>query len=144
MSSFDTTEEKIMIPSNRVDKITLECFMNRSQYKKYISKTDPTKYVENEEHIQKILRYKDRILDLTSDLLNDPDYQVSLDVNESFDGYVRTLIRYFEIKDMEKDDDDMLFDKIDVNLEEKCELRKEDTMLARKSFWGKEIFKKVG
>ena len=38
---------------------------------------------------------------------------INLDVSQSFDQYVRTLIRYFETKDLEKYDDDVLFDDID-------------------------------
>ena len=98
-----------------INKMTLELLMNRSKYKKYVEKVDPSKHRENDNHLQKICKYKHRILHLTSDLLDDPELMITLDVGESFHGYMRTLIRYFEMKDMEKHDDDVLFDDIDKN-----------------------------
>jgi hypothetical protein len=101
-----------------IDKMTLEFLMNRNQYKKYVSKIDPVKHKENEAHIQKIRKYRNRITDLTYELLETPEKMVTLDVNDSFDGYVRTLIRYFEMKDMEKRDMDVMFDIIDEDDED--------------------------
>ena len=96
-----------------IDKITLEFLMNRSKYKKYIEKTDPHKYRENENHLQKIWKYRNRISKMTDDLLKNPEMMVTLDVSDCFHNYMRTLIRYFEMKDMEKHDSDVLFDDID-------------------------------
>ena len=101
------------IITDPIDKITLEFLMNRSKYKKYIEKTDPHKYRENENHLQKIWKYRNRISKLTSDLLDNPELMITLDVGECFHNYTRTLIRYFEMKDMEKNDSDVLFDDID-------------------------------
>jgi hypothetical protein len=83
--------------------------MNRNQYKKYVEKNDPTKHIENEKHLQKILKYKNRISNITNDLLDNPETMITLDVSQSFDRYMRTLIRYFEMKDLEEKDDDILF-----------------------------------
>jgi hypothetical protein len=41
-------EDKITVPSNPIDKVTLEFLMNKTQYKKYVSKTNPTKHIQNE------------------------------------------------------------------------------------------------
>ena len=105
-------DESIPI-TDPIDKMTLELLMNRSQFKKYIAKTDPTKHIENEEKLRKIRKYKHRILGLTSDLLDNPEIMVTVDVNEIFFQYANLLIRYFETKDMEKQDMDVLFDKMD-------------------------------
>ena len=108
-------ENREPIINNHIDQLTLDFLMNRSQYKKYVEKNDPTKHIENEKHLQKILKYKNRISNITSDLLDNPEIMITLDVSQSFDRYVRTLIRYFETKDLEKYDDDVLFDDIDDN-----------------------------
>ena len=105
-------EESITI-ANPIDQLTLDFLMNKNQYKKYVAKNDPTKHIENEKHLQKILKYKNRISNITSDLLDNPETMITLDVGQSFDRYVRTLIRYFETKDLEKYDNDALFDDID-------------------------------
>ena len=133
-------EEKMMIPSNDIDKVTLEFLMNKNQYKKYISKTDPSKHIQNEKYMNKIYNYKNKILELTNELLNNPERQITLDVNESFDIYVKSLIRYFETKEMEKSDNDTLFEKIDEdNIETIREPEMEYDSIPepnKKSYWG--------
>ena len=106
-------ENREPVMNDPIDQITLDFLMNRTQYKKYVAKNDPTKHIENEKHLQKLLKYKNRISNITSDLLDNPETMINLDVSQSFDQYVRTLIRYFETKDLEKYDDDVLFDDID-------------------------------
>jgi hypothetical protein len=157
-------EESITI-ANPIDQLTLDFLMNKNLYKKYVAKNDPTKHIENEKHLQKILKYKNRISNITSDLLDNPETMITLDVGQSFDRYVRTLIRYFETKDLEKYDDDVLFDDIDDNdndndrinlLEHRSEkaeqkmaiLQKVDESIREpekltKSFWGKHLVKKT-
>jgi hypothetical protein len=95
-----------------INKLTLEFLMNRSKYKKYVEKVDPHKHRENEKHLQKIWKYKNRILNITSDLVDNPELMITLDVGDCFHGYMRTVIRYFEMKDMEKHDPDVLFDDL--------------------------------
>ena len=143
-NSEKNTEEKITIPSSSIDKLTLECLMNRTQYKKYIEKTDPTKFSENETQINKLKKYGERIITLTSDLLDNPEMMITLDVNEMFDSYSRTLIRYFETKDMEKDDIDTLFDKMDEEDDNTNNYYSNKNTLPSvpfrytKSYWGKD------
>jgi hypothetical protein len=145
------SEEKITVPSTSVDRMTLEFLMNRTQYKKYVEKTDPTKFVENETHLNKLTKYKQKILELTEELLNDPELLITLDVNESFDSYSRTLIRYFETKELEKEDVDMMFDKMDDEEDEPVKSKKKTKSTPKygylnetlpfphmKSFWGKD------
>ena len=157
-------EESITI-ANPIDQLTLDFLMNKNQYKKYVAKNDPTKHIENEKHLQKILKYKNRISNITSDLLDNPETMITLDVCQSFNRYVRTLIRYFETKDLEKYDNDALFDDMDDNdndndrinlLEHRSEkaeqkmaiLQKVDESIREpekltKSFWGKHLVKKT-
>jgi len=95
-----------------IDKLTLELLMNKSQYQKYVSKTDPKKHEEFQEHANKIRKYKHSILNLTTELLNDPYRSITGEVNGIFDDYVKTMIRYFECKEIENNysNDDTLFD----------------------------------
>jgi hypothetical protein len=136
-------EDNLNIISNPIDKVNLEYLMNRTQYKKYVSKTDPKKHFENEIFLSKIKKYKNRIFDLTETLISNPEEPITNDVNDIFYQYVKTLIKHFEIKDMENDDNDTLFEKIDdvsidrVDNDEKYD-DKEDLLENKvKSFWGK-------
>ena len=107
-------------PQNpNIDKLTLEMFMNRNIYKKYIAKNEPEKYEKIVIHHENIRKYRHRILNLTEQLLEDTSMQITTEINEIFDAYSRTLIRHFQQKDMEKStekgtknshEDEVLFD----------------------------------
>jgi len=104
-----------------VDKLTLELMMNKTHYQKYLAKMDPARYQENQDHIRKIRKYRHRILELTSELLDNymdsrPTNKHNNEVNESCDEYIRTCIQYFEMRDLEiqmtsvsPDDNDVMF-----------------------------------
>ena len=139
-----------------IDKITLELLINKNQYNKYLSKTDPKKYEENQHHFQKIQKYKDKIMKLTDDLCKNTKKQYNNEVHDIFDQYVRTCIRYFEMKELENDsehgnqsdnDDDVLFGKCDNENEEENENSGENETPSQqipdkiKSFWGKSVKK---
>ena len=163
-------ENREPVMNDPIDQLTLDFLMNRTQYKKYVAKNDPTKHIENEKHLQKLLKYKNRISNITSDLLDNPETMITLDVSQSFDRYVRTLIRHFETKDLEKYDNDVLFDDMDdsdndrICLSNEAEqkmaiLQKIDESIREpeklttpplsrqstglKSFWGKHLVKKT-
>jgi hypothetical protein len=120
-----------------IDKITLEMLMNKNHYNRYISQTDPKKHQEHLDHISKIKKYKNWILNTTTEFLDNPDYQVTTEVNDAFNNYVRTLIRHFDYKKIELEgitieqntDEDMLFG----NMEEEPQ----EDIPVMKSFWGK-------
>ena len=133
-------------PNNEfIDNITLELLMNKGQYNKYISKKHPEKYEKVKEFQEKLYKYKYDIIDLTKDLLENPEKEVTNEVNDIFEAYAKKLIHYFEMKEVEtgnlftprpynNDEDDMMFEKIDeptptpVNYGD--------------SLWGKRITKK--
>ena len=128
-------------PQNpNIDKLTLELFMNRNIYKKYVAKNEPEKYEKIVIHHENIRKYRQCILNLTEQLLEDPSMQITTEINEIFDAYSRTLIRHFQQKDMEKAnensrDEDILFDPIKINQYRQPEITT--------SFWGKERVKKT-
>jgi hypothetical protein len=101
---MNTTEETDnLLPQNpNIDKLTLEMFMNRNIYKKYVAKNEPEKHEKIMEHHDNIKKYKRRILQFTEQLLDNPSMQITTETNDIFDAYSRTLIRHFQQKDMEK------------------------------------------
>lgn len=129
-----------------IDNITLELLMNKGQYNKYISKEHPEKYEKVKEFQGKLYKYKYDIIDLTKELLENPEKEITNEVNDIFQAYAKKLIHFFEMKELEtgnlftprpynnNDDDDMMFEKID-----------EPTLTPmnnRDSLWGKRITKK--
>ena len=141
MSEEEDTEPVKPSTNTFVDKVTLELLMNKNHYNRYLSQTDPNKHEEHLEHIKKINKYRDRVLNVTKDFLDNSNHQISTEVNEAFDYYVRTLLRHFECNDMENpeetnQDDDMLFGNM-------TEETYEDVSPS-KSFWGKNKVVKKG
>lgn len=120
--------------NSHIDDLTLELFMNKTMYKRYIQRTNPQKHEENQMFYTKLNKYKYRILSMTNDLVENPDKQVTTDVNDIFQTYVKELIRYFEMRDIEapckKEDEDIMFDPVAMNNEE---LERPTA-----SYWGKE------
>ena len=94
-----------------IDKLTLELLMNKTTYQKYVENTDPKKFEENRTYKEKVELYKSRILEVTKEYLENPDKQVSLDMNHAFYEYSKSCIRHFEDIDVNAIDDDTLFDE---------------------------------
>lgn len=84
-----------------VERLTLELFTNRNQYKKYLAKNEPEKYSKLEEEREKIMEYKDAIIYKTEQLISKPDLEVSPLIRESFQRYVNTLIREIEMESLQ-------------------------------------------
>lgn len=118
-----------------VDKITLELLMNKAQYNKYLSVQDPNKYEEIQQHLEKVAKYRDQIMQMTDEYCENYNTQKSLELDEAFANYVKSCIRFIEMKEIEE--------------EPKYENTVEDTMFEvcenpqpMKSFWAKGFIKK--
>jgi hypothetical protein len=150
-SEMDKVEEEVE-PDNAsplannnvmIDKVTLELLMNKNHYKRYIANTDPTKHAEMVKHNALIAKYKYKIMNLTNEMLSDPSKQITTNVNEAFNGYVKTLIQYFQMKELENksnehsDDDDVMFGSIDEDGGNAAASEPNDIVEpVMKSFWG--------
>jgi len=139
--TLDSDEDYIQNPE--IDKLTLELFMNKRKYKKYVEQTDPKKHSEIQSHYSDIRKYRSAILNMTEDFLNTPDMQITTELGEIFDAYSRTLVRYFKNKELDKtssfekeqeDEDDVMFGTID---------ERPSTQPTMNSFWsGERVVKK--
>jgi hypothetical protein len=96
-----------------IDKLTMELLLNKTNYQKYLSKTDPQKHAEHQEFLSKITDFRDGILEMTTELLDNPKKMYTNEVGDAFDQYVQTLIKYLEIEKanaVNSDDDvDVMF-----------------------------------
>ena len=130
-----------------INNITMNFLINKSQHKKYISEEDPARYEREQKHIRTLKKHKNEIIELTRRLICEPDTQITTDVNESFNDYTRTLLRYLKMKDIEKkgydndSDDETLFGNIDESDEEDTD-SKRDSQNDITSFWGTKLIKK--
>lgn len=118
-----------------VDKITLELLMNKAQYNKYLAIKDPNKYEEVQQHLEKVAKYRDRIMQITDEYCENQNTQNSIELDEAFSNYLKSCIRFIEMKELEaepkyeRDMEDGIFERCDNNT-------------PMKSFWGKGAVKK--
>ena len=139
-----TESESVGTSNNEmIDKLTLELLMNKTHYKRYIANADPTKHAEMVKHNALITKYKYKIMNITNDMLSDPSKQITTNVNEAFNGYVKTLIQYFQMKELENksnehsDDEDVLFGNMAEDDCARAESEPNDVVEpVMKSFWG--------
>jgi hypothetical protein len=110
-----------------ISKMTLELLMNKKSYSRYMENTDPSKYQERQDYLAKVRKYKGRILNLTRQYMENPDLQITTEMNLMFAEYTRIFIKYFEMKDLEEsccfewkkeEDEDILFDPNQMELRE--------------------------
>ena len=98
-----TNDENCMPPSSNtfVDQITMELLLNKTNYQKYLSKSEPQKYAEYQEFLENCKKFRQPISNMTISLLNNQKRSIyNQEVIDAFDTYAKTLIRYLEIKEM--------------------------------------------
>ena len=143
-TEVETNSASVVTSNNEmIDKLTLELLMNKSHYKRYIANADPTKHAEMVKHNALITKYKYKIMNITNDMLSDPSKQITTNVNEAFNGYVKTLIQYFQMKELENksnehsDEEDVLFGNMSEDDNQAVEYEHVETIEpVMKSFWG--------
>lgn len=118
---------------DEIDKITLELLMNKSQYNKYLSVKDPNKYEEVQQYLDKVTKYKSRIIQITNEYCENQNIQNSVELDEAFSNYLKSCIRFIEMKQYEEEPD--------------YEREKEKDIIIfdfehTKSYWGKGAIKK--
>jgi hypothetical protein len=102
--------------SRSIDQLTLELLTNKTQYEKYLSKSEPQKWSEKQTFLVNCEKYYSQMMKITSQYLKDPDLQLNVDVNNAFLNYAQCMIRHLEIKELgnyaaeqNDSDDDILF-----------------------------------
>lgn len=116
---------------DRIDKLTLEYLMNKNTYNRYIEKTDPTKYKEQQEFREKITKYKSKMISLTINYLDNGDFQINHELDEMIYQYSKTLIKYFEMKKESElvfesqEDEDTMFVNINPDTDDDVQTTKE-------------------
>jgi len=84
-----------------IDKLTLELFMNKAHYQKYVSKTNPKKHAETQDFLYNINKYQRSILEITQQLLEEPGTQITTEINDIFEVYSKTLINHIKQRELE-------------------------------------------
>ena len=137
------------VTTTEIDQLTLSLLMNKNHYRKYVSQTNPEQHEVENQRIADNRKYRSRILDLTSRLLDSPDTQITTDVDQIFVAYTKRLVQYFKMQDVEKqnrshngcyESDDKDEDVLFGNMDEMPTAAQAPTS----SFWGKDKVVKKG
>ena len=132
-------DEPVPRPSSEIDQLTMALLMNKQTYSKYISKQDPEKAKILQEQTEEINTYRKQIMDITQKKIENPQLQVTNDVDDIFEAYTKTLIRHFKQKELEnstqygdneKEEEESMFGKINDNPTHQRE--------PTSSYWGKQ------
>jgi hypothetical protein len=121
------------------DKLTLQMFSNKTHYKKYLAKTDPVKYSAQQEFIDKIAKNREKIKAMFSVLLESPEKQITTDINESFDQFVKSCLNHFYIEKLSKMHDQ---DKDDYDTPSDDDDNTTTDTAPSTSYWGASVIKK--
>ena len=73
-------EEIIPTPANEIDQLTMALLMNKQTYNKYISKQDPEKAKIIQEQQNEMDIYREKILNITQNKLDNPHLQITLTI----------------------------------------------------------------
>lgn len=90
-----------------MDRLTMELLLNKTHYAKYLSKTDRQKHDEFQEFVGNLRKYSAEMADITQRLTRNPKSTIfSQDVLEAFETYAHTVIRFMELSEMNKDENE--------------------------------------
>ena len=157
MENTYSTEYSIGKSNKKIDDITLQLLTSKNNYKKCLKKTNNQEFIKLEENLSNISQYKDKIIKLTTDRLDNYNIMISHEMDEAFNHYIDTCVRYFKMKEIElkneyyknneEEEDITIFSNWKDSSSEECRNSEQYTHLTPvlnhnfSSFWGKKISK---
>jgi hypothetical protein len=93
----------------------MECMMNKKHYKKYLAKTDISRFQEIQEKMNRIEQVRDEITEMTQEMLNDiikccgESSKYNTKIQSTFDAYLNACLDYINTTTYDIADEDMLF-----------------------------------
>jgi len=111
-----------------MDKITLECFVNKQTYQKYLAIINPTEYDLQKEFMKEIQFKRKQILDRIENYMDGKELETS-SLKHSFRGFMKECIQLMEREETKneetegkeegnEEEDDVLFSNIPKEKEE--------------------------
>jgi hypothetical protein len=105
----DQTQQTMDVPcatsqssDPKINKLSLEMFMNNNYYSKYLSKSDPIKYQEFHTFQNNAKKHKKTILEMTKDIIENPDKLINPIIHDKYHEYVNACIKYLEMKELDE------------------------------------------
>jgi hypothetical protein len=136
-----------------IDKMTLQLLTNKKTYNKYLSTQDPNYSRNMKKYENKVSKYENDIMSILTSYLEDINKQITTDLDEGADHFIKSCIKYLEMKELEdktnggcyetdmKDDDDVLFSEENESSEYIDKSSQPPLHSKHNSYWGKSIRK---
>lgn len=117
LSDDSEPEQEPQIPQtpSLIEQITMECMMNKKHYKKYLAKTDISRFQEIQGKMNILEQVRDEITEMTEELLDDiikfcgESNKYNTKIQSTFDAYINACLDYINTTSSDNEDDDMLF-----------------------------------
>jgi hypothetical protein len=134
---------------NEIDQLTLKLLTSKKRYNNYLANANPEKSAEIEEYNQKVKKYVPQIKKLIGKYFENPETQISNDIDDIIESCFKILIKHFEMQEYEEKCAKNNYDETDSSEEEETLFKEEEEVeeveVSNKpkpnSYWGKNINK---
>jgi len=135
-----------------IDKMTLQFLTNKKTYNKYLSTQDPNYSRDIKKFENKISKYENDIISILTSYLENVNKQITTDLDEGADHFIKSCIKYIEMKELEEktnggcyetnmnDEDDILFPEENES-SNYADGTRDESNTKNNSYWGKSIRK---
>jgi hypothetical protein len=87
---------------NEIDSLTLKLLTTKKRYNNYLANANPDKSAEIQEYKDKVQKNTWRIKKLIGRYLDNPETQISNEIDDMMESCFRTLFKHFEMQDFEE------------------------------------------
>jgi len=87
---------------NEIDSLTLKLLTTKKRYNNYLANANPDKSAEIKEYKEKVQKNTWRIKKLIGRYLDNPETQISNEIDDMMESCFRTLFKHFEMQDFEE------------------------------------------
>jgi len=132
---------------NDIDALTLKLLTSKKKYNTYLETVEPDNGAKIREYRNAVKTNKDRIKVLLAKYLDDPETQITNELDDSVESCLKELLRHLEARDREsksaRNNYDEQDEEEDENAEEEIEESFEEThkedKAQQQSYWGNNV-----
>lgn len=124
---------------NDIDALTLKLLTSKKKYNTYLEKVEPDTASKIREYCDAIHANKDRIRALFDKYMEDPEIQITNELDDSVESCLKELLRHLETRDREKKSARNDYDEKDESdKEDECDFSNTNFEIAEEMFIGRD------
>jgi|APGre2960657468_1045069.scaffolds.fasta_scaffold41995_2 hypothetical protein len=134
---------------NDIDALTLKLLTSKKKYNTYLETVEPDNGAKIRGYCDAVKTNKDRIKVLLAKYLDDPETQITNELDDSVESCLKELLRHLEARDRESKSARNDYDEQDEDEEESFEEREESEEMdscedkankpQKQSYWGNNV-----